>query len=92
SVYAGKGEPGPMHGNRPFKGIPSIIIGISGHALHETTAELIRVFFTFHECNIVGEFVEAMGGIVVTKEEHPDIYNELFALGKKLDEAMNATG
>lgn len=92
SVWAGKGAPGPMHGNRPFNGIPSIILAISGHAVQEMTADFIRLVLTFHECNIVGEFVDAMGNIVLNKEEYPDIYDELFALGKKLDEAINSSG
>jgi len=29
-----------------------------------------------------------MGGVIVTKEDYPDIYQELFGLGKKLDEAI----
>jgi hypothetical protein len=29
-----------------------------------------------------------MGEVIVSKEEYPDIYNELFALGRKLDEAL----
>jgi hypothetical protein len=56
------------------------------------TADFIRLVLTFHECNIVGEFVDAMGNIVLNKEEYPDIYDELFALGKKLDEAINSSG
>ena len=92
AVYAGKGDPGFSHGNRPFKGIPSIFLAIAGHAGHEITADLLRLVLTFHECNIVGEYVEAMGGIVLNKEEYLDIYNELFALGKKMDEALSSSG
>jgi hypothetical protein len=36
----------------------------------------------------VGEFAEGMGDVAITREEHPDIYTELFELGRKLGEAI----
>ena len=76
------------HGTRPFKGTPAMILAISGGGDHEKTAANIRLLLEYYAYQIVGEFVEGMGGVIVNKEEHPDIYNELFALGKKLDEAI----
>ena len=29
-----------------------------------------------------------MGGVIVTKEDYPDIYQELFDLGKRLDAVL----
>ncbi len=55
---------------------------------HEKTAANIRLLLEYYEYQIVGEFVEGMGEVIVSKEEYPDIYNELFALGRKLDEAL----
>ena len=66
------------------------ILAISGGGDHEKTAANIRLILEYYEYQIVGEFVEGMGEVIVTKEEQPDIYNELFALGKKLDESIRA--
>jgi len=91
--YAGIGdvwEGAEDHGTRPFKGQPAIILAISGGGDHEKTAANIRLILEYYEYNIVGEFVEGMGEVIVTREEQPDIYNELFALGKKLDESIRA--
>ena len=41
------------------------------------------------------QFVEVRGKkarVIITKKEYPDIYNELFALGRKLDETLKAIG
>jgi hypothetical protein len=46
----------------------------------------------YYEYRIVGEFVEGMGGAIVNREEHPDIHNELFSLGKKLGETVRSSG
>jgi multimeric flavodoxin WrbA len=95
TCHTGKGdewEGAPDHGTRPFKGRPGSIIAISGGGDHEKTAANIRLLLEYYEYKIVGEFVEGMGGVVVKKEEHPDIYNELFALGKKIDDALHAAG
>jgi len=81
-----EGEEG--HGTRPFKGQPAQILVVSGGADHEKTAANIRLVLEYYEYQIVGEFVEGMGGVILNKEEHTDIYNELSALGKKLDEAI----
>ena len=91
TTYTGKGdvwEGAENHGTRPFKGQPAVIIAISGGGDHEKTAANIRLILDYYEYNIVGEFVEGMGEAIVTKEDYPDIYNELFSLGKKLDEAI----
>ena len=55
---------------------------------HEKAAANIRLVLDYYEYTVVGEFAEGMGGVVVTKEEFPDIYNELFSLGKKFGEAI----
>ena len=70
------------------QGQPAVIIAISGGGDHEKTAANIRLVLDYYEYHIVGEFVEGMGEAIVTKEDYPDIYNELFSLGKKLDEAI----
>ncbi|MCK5513248.1 MAG: hypothetical protein KAJ00_02010, partial [Deltaproteobacteria bacterium] len=91
TVYAGKGEVwqgAKDHGTRPFKGQPAIVLVVSGGGDHEKTAANIRLLLEYYEYQIVGEFVEGMGEVIVSKEEYPDIYNELFALGRKLDEAL----
>ncbi len=91
TTYTGKGEVwegAENHGTRPFKGQPAVIIAISGGGDHEKTAANIRLVLDYYEYHIVGEFVEGMGEAIVTKEDYPDIYNELFSLGKKLDEAI----
>ena len=76
----------------PFKGQPAVILAISGGGDHEKTAANIRLVLEYYEYTIIGEFVEGMGEAIVSKEEHPDIYNELFSLGKKLDEAIMEQG
>ncbi|MCK5010057.1 MAG: flavodoxin family protein [Deltaproteobacteria bacterium] len=91
TVYAGKGEVwqgAKDHGTRPFKGQSAIVLVVSGGGDHEKTAANIRLLLEYYEYQIVGEFVEGMGEVIVSKEEYPDIYNELFALGKKLDESL----
>jgi multimeric flavodoxin WrbA len=93
TTYTGKGavwEGAENHGTRPFKGQPAVIMAISGGGDHEKTAANIRLVLEYYEYTIVGEFVEGMGEVIVTKEDYPDIYNELFSLGKKLDEAIRA--
>jgi multimeric flavodoxin WrbA len=95
TCYTGKGPAWmevPNHGTRPFKGRPALIAAISGGGDHEKTAANIRLVLEYYEYAIVGEFVEGMGGVIVTREEHPDIYSELFSLGKKLGEAVQAAG
>ena len=77
------------HGKRPFKGQPGLIIAISGGADQEKTAANLRLVFEYYEYRVIGEFAEALGGIIVNKQEHTDIYNRLFALGKQFDEAIN---
>ena len=64
---------------------------VSGGGDHEKTAANIRLVLEYYEYNIVGEFAEGMGGVVVTKEEFADIYNELLALGRKMDGALKAS-
>ena len=91
TCYTGKGEVwmgAKNHGKRPFKGQQSLIIAISGGADQEKTAANIRLVLEYYEYNVIGEFAESMGGIIVNKQDHLDIYNRLFALGKKLDDAL----
>ena len=91
TCHTGKGEVwegSEGHGTRPFKGQPSMIVVVSGGADHEKTAANIRLVLEYYEYRVVGEFVEGMGGVVLNREEHPDIYNELFSLGKKMGEAL----
>lgn len=91
TCHTGKGEPWALaegHGTRPFKGQPAILLTISGGADHEKTAANIRLILEYYEYRIVGEFAEGMAEVIVSKEEHPDIYNELFELGKKMGEAL----
>ena len=93
TTYTGKGdtwEGAENHGTRPFKGQPAVIVTISGGADHEKTAANIRLVLEYYEYNVVGEFVEGMGEAIVTTEDYPDIYEELFSLGRKLDEAIRA--
>ena len=52
------------------------------------TAANLRLLLEYYEYNIVGEFAEGMGGVIVNKEDCPDIYQELFDLGKKLDAVL----
>ena len=95
TTYAGIGEVwegAENHGTRPFKGEPAVIVTISGGADHEKTAANIRLVLEYYEYNIVGDFVEGMGEAIVTSQDHPEIYKELFALGKKLDDAIRARG
>jgi len=68
-----------------------MILVVSGGGDHEKTAAHIRLVIEYYEYQIVGEFVEGMGGVIVNKEEYSDIYNELFALGKKLDESIRTS-
>jgi multimeric flavodoxin WrbA len=77
------------HGKRPFKGQPGLIIAISGGADQEKTAANLRLVFEYYEYRVIGEFAEALGGIIVNKQEHADIYNRLFGFGKMLDNAIN---
>jgi len=92
----GKGDPWiggtEGHGTRPLKGKRAMILVVSGGGDHEKTAANIRLLLDYYEYVTVGEFVEGMGGVVVTKEAFPDIYDQLFGLGKKLDEALRAKG
>jgi multimeric flavodoxin WrbA len=93
--YSGKGEVYKLaadHGTRPFKDRPAIVMAISGGADHMKTAANIRLILDYYQYHIVGEFVEAMAGAIVTKEEFPDIYSELFALGEKLDAVLKTKG
>ena len=93
TTYTGKGDTwkgAENHGTRPFKGQPAVIVTISGGADHEKTAANIRLVLEYYEYNVVGEFVEGMGEAIVTTEDYPDIYEELFSLGRKLDEAIRA--
>ncbi len=94
TCYTGKGEVwqgAENHGTRPFKGQPALLLTVSGGGDHEKTAANIRLVLEYYEYNIVGEFAEGMGGVVVTKEEFADIYNELLALGRKMDEALKTS-
>ena len=95
TCYTGKGDTwqgAEDHGTRPFKGQPAMIITVAGGADHDKTAANIRLVLEYYEYQIVGEFVEGMGGVIVNKEEHTDIYQEIFALGKKLDESIRSRG
>jgi multimeric flavodoxin WrbA len=91
TCYTGEGEAWQEvknHGTRPFKGRPAIIVTASGGGDHEKTAANLRLVLEYYEYNIIGEYVEGMGGVIVTQEDYPDIMKELFDLGKKLDEAI----
>jgi NAD(P)H-dependent FMN reductase len=95
TCYTGKGETwerAENHGTRPFKGQPAMILAISGGEDHEKTAANIRLVLEYYEYQIVGEFVEGMGGVIVTKEEHKNIYSKLFNMGRKLDATLKARG
>jgi multimeric flavodoxin WrbA len=76
------------HGTRPMRGRPAMLLAISGGADHEKTAANIRLVLEYYEYRIVGEFFEGMGGVIITREDFPDIYNELFDLGKKMGAAL----
>ena len=91
TCYTGRGEAwlgAEGHGTRPFKGLPALCLVVSGGGDHEKTAANIRLVLDYYEYNTVGEFVEPMGGAVVTKETFPDIYNELFELGRTFAAAL----
>jgi len=95
TTRTGKGdvwEGSEGHGTRPFKGRPAMIISVSGGGDHEKTAANIRLLLEYYEYKVVGEFVEGMGGVVINKEEHPDLYDELYSLGKNMDEALKEQG
>ena len=95
TCYTGKGEAwggAEGHGTRPFKGQPAMLLAVSGGADHQRTADIIRLLLNYYEYQVVGEFAEGMGGVIVTKEEYPDIYNELFMLGSTLDEVLKSRG
>jgi len=62
---------------------------MAGLVCEDAVNEALTVL-EYYQYTVIGEYVEGMGGVVVTKEEFPDIYNELFALGKKLSEAIQA--
>ena len=90
--YTGKGDPwlgAEDHGTRPFKGQPAALLAISGGGDHEKTAANIRLLLEYYEYKIIGEFVEGMAEVIVTRDEQPDLYNELFAMGRKLDESIS---
>ncbi len=90
--YTGKGDPwmgAENHGTRPLKGRPAMILVVSGGADHEKTAANIRLVLEYYEYSIVGEFVEPMGGAVISRDEYPDIYAELFELGKMFGQAVH---
>ena len=89
--YTGKGDPwlgAEDHGTRPFKGQPAVLLAISGGGDHEKTAANIRLLLEYYEYKIIGEFVEGMAEVIVTRDEQPDLYNELFAMGQKLDASI----
>ena len=91
TCYTGEGEAWQEvknHGSRPFKGRPAIIVTASGGGDHEKTSANLRLVLEYYEFNVIGEYAEGMGGVIVTKEDYPDIYQELFDLGGKLDEAI----
>ena len=91
TCYTGEGDEWQQvrnHGTRPFKGRPAMIVGASGGGDHEKMAANLRLVLEYYEYNIIGEYVEGMGGIIVTKEYYPDIYQELFDLGQRLDAAL----
>jgi len=89
--YTGKGAEfeGPKdHGTRPFKDRPAMILCVSGGGDHKYTAANLRLILNYYTFRIVAEFAEGMAGAVVTKNDFPEIYNELFALGKKLGDEL----
>lgn len=91
TCYTGKGEAwagAADHGTRPFKGRPAVILVASGGGDHEKTAANIRLVLEYYEYAITGEYVEGMAGAIVTAEVYPDIYEELFSLGRKLARAL----
>jgi len=91
TCYTGKGDPwmgAADHGTRPFKGRPALLLTVSGGADQEKSAAAIRLVLEYYEYSIIGEFVEPMANAVITKQEYPDIYDELFELGKKMDNAL----
>ena len=61
---------------------------VSGGADHEKTAANVRLVLDYYGYNVIHEFFEGMGGAIITKDDFPDIYNELFDIGKKLDAVM----
>jgi len=71
-----------------LKGQPALILAVSGGGDHEKTAANIRLVLDYYEYRLVGEFAEGMGDVAINKEEHSDIYNELFSLGGKLSAAI----
>jgi multimeric flavodoxin WrbA len=92
TCYSGKGDAwmgAENHGTRPFKGLPAVMAVASGGADHEKTAANLRLVLKYYEYSIIGEYFEGMGGVIVTQEDYPDIYQELFDLGKKLDMALD---
>jgi multimeric flavodoxin WrbA len=89
--YTGRGEPwmgAADHGTRPCKARPALILVCSGGGDHEKTAAAIRLVLEYYEYAIAGEYVEPMGGAVISRDEFPDIYQELFDLGKKLGDRL----
>ncbi len=91
TCYTGAGEPwmgAEGHGTRPLKGRPAMLITVSGGADHEKAAANIRLVLDYYEYAVVGEYAEPMGGAVITREEFPDIHDELVQLGGKMDAAL----
>lgn len=91
TCFTGSGEEyadAEGHGTRPLRGRPAMSLVVSGGADHEKTAANIRLVLDYYGYKIIHEYFEGMGGAVITKEEFPDIYNELFDLGRKLDAAL----
>ena len=91
TCYTGRGEPWAGvsdHGTRPFKGRPTVILVASGGGDHEKTAAHIRLVLEYYEYAIIGQYAEGMAGVIVTSEDYPDIYQELFSLGQKLAQAL----
>jgi len=78
------------HGTRPLTGRPAVSLCISGGADHEKTAANVRLVLDYYGYNTIHEFYEGMGGVVITKEDFSEIYEELFAVGKKLDEVLSS--
>ena len=95
TCFTGSGkeyEEAEGHGTRPLTGRPALSLVVSGGADHEKTAANIRLVLDYYGYDIVHEYYEGMGGAIITKQDFPEIYDELFEIGKKLDGTLKEKG
>jgi len=87
--YMGIGEESdnPMHGRRPLKGKPAVVVSaVAGHGV-ERTLETLENYVKFLHMQIVGK-IGAVAGMDDVRDKK-NIMDEAYALGVRLREAVN---